>query len=68
MDKFKGYKTVAFNVLMGLLVVLGAFLPDAVIPSGEHVETTIATIWAIVEVVGNLILRFKTTTKVFKKR
>ena len=66
----KGYKTIAFNVIMSLVTVIalfnqGAELPDAETVRGglDAVDTAIAAVWGI----GNIILRAVTDTPVFKK-
>lgn len=66
----KGYKTVIFNVIMGLIMMIRALNPDAEVPGDESVnaaidalDVTLTALWGI----GNLILRAITTSPVFKK-
>lgn len=68
MNKMKGFKTVIFNVIMAVIMVIYAFNPDAERPSAEQVSSTIdmvltglAAVWAI----GNVILRAISTAPIF---
>jgi len=66
-----GYKTVIFNVIIGLVLLVRAFSPDADLPTDEEVSSTLDQLLsnadAIIAVVGNLWLRFVTKTPVFTK-
>lgn len=55
----KGWKTIAFNVLSGLILVLQSQGADLWGASPELVATAV--------VIGNFILRFLTTSAVGKK-
>jgi hypothetical protein len=68
-DKIKGWKTVAFNVIMGAIAFIHALNPTAELPNHEMVQavfTNADTLIMGVMAVGNLILRAFTTTPVFK--
>lgn len=64
----KGYKTIVFNVVMALVVLISAFVSDSVLPTGDDVQSAIKTIEMIVMAVGNIWLRFKTNTPIFRSR
>lgn len=66
----KGYRTIVFNVIMTLVMILKMFNPEAEVPTGEEVggavdavEAAIASVWGV----GNVILRAVTTTKIGSK-
>ena len=70
MNALKGFKTIAFNVIM--LVVMGVRLinPEAELPDEAAVEATalsldagLTALWGI----GNVILRAITDSPIFKK-
>jgi len=57
----KGWRTVAFNLVMGVVSIFGITAVDA-----ETVNTAIAgaaAIWTV----GNIVLRAVTNTPIFKK-
>ena len=68
----KGYKTVIFNIIMTVIMVISLWnpseaqnLPDAGTVSG-HIDTLdmlLSAVWGI----GNVVLRAVTTTPIFKK-
>jgi len=67
---FKGYKTVAFNVLMSLVTIITMFNPGSELPDAETVqgginavEAAVVAVWTV----GNLILRAVTDSPIFKK-
>lgn len=65
-----GYKTIIFNLVMALMAVVAKLYPELILPSEEDITTilnAIEAIWGSVLIVGNIILRFKTSTKIFKK-
>ena len=66
----KGYKTIIFNAVMGLIMLVRAVMPDVVLPDEAEVNSTLDSLLAnadaIITVIGNLWLRFVTTTPVFK--
>lgn len=67
----KGYKTVIFNIIMGLIMMVRAMNPDAEVPGDEVVTSAIDALdvaLTMVWSVGNLILRAVTTSPIFKKR
>jgi hypothetical protein len=64
----KGYKTVAFNVIMGIIALLAVLNPEADLPDGalvsaglDNVEAAFVAVWTV----GNLILRAITSSKIF---
>jgi hypothetical protein len=66
---FKGYKTVAFNLIMTVLMMISLWLPEADLPEAnvisqmlEGAEATLTTIWGV----GNMILRAITDSPIFK--
>jgi len=66
----KGYRTVAFNVIMTIVAVITLWNPEAAVPSAEDVtagidavEGAVVAAWGI----GNAILRAITTTPIFNK-
>ena len=59
MNKIKGWKTIIFNLLTGLLLIVDKAGEGLGIPPGI-IETIL--------VVGNLILRFFTTTPIMKSK
>lgn len=67
---FTGYKTIIFNFIMALIAIVGKLYPELILPSEEDITTilnAIEAMWGSVLIVGNIILRFKTSTKIFKK-
>ena len=65
----KGYKTIAFNILMSVIAIVSLWNPDAELPDAATVqsgldatETAIVSVWGI----GNLILRAVTNSPIFK--
>lgn len=70
LETVKGYKTVAFNVIVGLLLVWRAVRPADEIPSSEQVSTLLDSLYASLDaimVVGNLVLRAMTNTAIGRK-
>ena len=70
LETVKGYKTVAFNVIIGLLLVWRAVRPADEIPSSEQVSALLDSLYASLDailVVGNLVLRAMTNTAVGRK-
>lgn len=66
----KGYRTIAFNVLMALIAILTALYPQAIFPEAVAVEEIIEVVFAAVAGVtgiGNVLLRAVTNTPVGKK-
>ena len=68
----KGYKTIAFNALMGVIAALGYWLPESAetLPGEAEVSQTLDMFWEAwtsIEVVGNMILRKITSTPMFKR-
>ena len=56
----KGWKTIAFNILTGILLVVSS--------QGEDVWGLSTEIVAFATVIGNFVLRFLTTTAVGKTK
>lgn len=70
LETVKGYKTIAFNVIVGLLLVWRAVRPADEIPSSEQVSALLDSLYASLDailVVGNLVLRAMTNTSVGRK-
>jgi len=66
----KGYKTIVFNVIMAALAALRILAPESVLPSDVDVNAALDAVdaaLAAVLVIGNLILRAFTSTKIGKK-
>ena len=66
----KGYRTIIFNVIMSLFMLITLWSPEADLPSGEEVkgaleqlDLALAFFWGL----GNIILRAITDTAIFKK-
>ena len=66
----KGYKTVAFNVVMTVIALVAVFNPGAELPDAAAVQATVdlvdagfMSLWGIV----NLILRGITDSPIFNK-
>lgn len=70
LETVKGYKTVAFNVIVGLLLVWRAVRPADEIPSSEQVSALLDSLYASLDailVVGNMVLRAVTNTAIGRK-
>jgi len=67
-DKIKGYKTLAFNAIMGALLLWKMLKPDAPVPEGAESMVTILldNMEEVITVIGNILLRLKTNTAVGK--
>jgi hypothetical protein len=68
---FSGYKTVVFNVIMGLIALVKALNPDAVLPGEEEVNQgidgfllSLGLVWGV----GGVILRAITSSPIFRKK
>lgn len=66
----KGFRTVLFNAVMAVVMIVKAINPDAELPdevavtaSIDAVELAIGLVWSI----GNLFLRAITDSPIFKK-
>lgn len=70
LENLKGYRTVLFNVIVGLLLVWRAVAPGDEIPSESQVSTLLDSLYASLDailVVGNIVLRKFTDTPVGRK-
>lgn len=70
MTTLKGYRTLIFNLAMGVLLAIRGFYPDAELPDAPAVEAAIGAFLDSLEVLivlGNVILRALTTTPIGKK-
>jgi len=70
MTAFKGYRTLIFNAIMALLLVIRGVYPEAELPDETAVNSLIDGVFASLDailVVGNLILRAFTTTPIGKQ-
>lgn len=66
----KGYRTIIFNLIMAAIAALRVVSPESVLPSDADVNTALTVIdsaLTAVTVIGNLILRAITNTKIGKK-
>jgi hypothetical protein len=66
----KGYKTVVFNILIGLVMVWKAVSPESELPTPEMLNGLLDTLYASLEailVVGNIVLRAVTNTAIGRK-
>lgn len=69
-ETVKGYKTVVFNVLIGLVMVWKAVSPESELPTPELLNGLLDSLYASLEailVVGNIVLRAVTNTSVGRK-
>ena len=70
LELVKGYKTVVFNVLIGLLMVWKAVSPESELPTPDMLNGLLDSLYASLEailVVGNIVLRAVTNTAVGRK-
>ena len=70
LELVKGYKTVVFNVLLGLVMVWKAVSPESELPTPEMLNGLLDTLYASLEailVVGNIVLRAVTNTAIGRK-
>jgi hypothetical protein len=70
LELVKGYKTVIFNVLIGLVMVWKAVSPESELPTPEMLSGLLDTLYASLEailVVGNIVLRAVTDTAIGRK-
>lgn len=58
----KGYRTIGFNILMAVIPVLELYKEDLGLTPKQHAFVVLFLI------IGNIILRFKTDTRVFHRR
>jgi hypothetical protein len=66
----KGYRTIIFNVIMAGLAALRILSPESILPSDVDVNAALTAVdeaIAAVLVIGNLILRAFTDSKIGKK-
>jgi len=70
LEKIKGFKTIAFNIIMSVIMMLTLWSPESDLPTGDQVqgaltglEEALTLIWGV----GNLILRAVTNSSIFKK-
>lgn len=69
-ETVKGYKTVIFNVLIGLLMVWKAVSPESELPTPDMLNGLLDSLYASLDailVVGNIVLRAVTNTSVGRK-
>lgn len=69
-ETVKGYKTVVFNVLIGLVMVWKAVSPESELPTPELLNGLLDSLYASLDailVVGNIVLRAVTNTAVGRK-
>ncbi len=70
LETVKGYKTVVFNVLMGLIMVWKAVSPESELPAPEAISGLLDSLYASLDsilVVGNIVLRAVTNTAIGRK-
>ena len=70
LTNLKGYRTIIFNLMMTLFMIISIWNPAAELPNQQdvmvgfdQVEAAIAFIWGL----GNMILRAITDTPIFTK-
>lgn len=69
-DSLKGYRTVIFNVIVGLLMVWRAVAPGDEVPTEGMINTLIDSLFNALDaflVVGNIVLRKLTDTPLGRK-
>ena len=69
LDKIKGYKTLAFNIVMALLLVWRSVRPTDQIPDEATATSILDSLFNSLDaltVIGNIFLRFRTTTPIGK--
>lgn len=70
LERIKGYKTVVFNVLVGLLLVWKAVSPESELPSQDMLSQLVDSLYGALDailVVGNIVLRAVTDTTIGRK-
>ena len=70
LETVKGYKTVIFNVLIGLVMVWKAVSPESELPTPELLSGLLDSLYASLDsilVVGNIVLRAVTNTAIGRK-
>jgi hypothetical protein len=70
LDKLKGFKTIAFNVLMGATMLIRFFNPETQVPDVEEVTAAVDAVGASLTAIwgfGNMWLRAITDSPIFKK-
>ena len=70
MKDLKGFKTIAFNVLMLVIMGVRVINPEAELPDAEAVESTVISVDAALTALWgfvNIILRSVTDSPIFKK-
>ena len=70
MKAMKGFKTIAFNVVMGAIVLVRILNPEAELPTDVDVEAAVSTLDAAIATVwsfGNMFLRAVTDSPIFRK-
>jgi len=68
-EKLKGWRTIVFNVIVGLLPLL-IDLTGYLSGFGWSIifsDPQIAALWGAAMTLGNIVLRFLTSTDIFKK-
>lgn len=66
----KGFRTVIFNIVMVIVMVIKAVYPESELPDEETVASTVDAVEVAIGMVwstGNLILRAVTDSPIFKK-
>ena len=67
----QGYRTIVFNAIMAVLILVRSAWPDLVVPTESDVNaflSAVDSIFAAIMVIGNLVLRFVTKTPVGQKQ
>ncbi len=70
MNALKGFKTIAFNVIMVVVMGVRVINPEAELPDEAAVEATVMSLDAALTAVwgiGNIILRAITDSPIFSK-
>ena len=69
-SSLKGFKTIAFNVLMTIVMAVRVLNPEAELPDEAAVQATVNVVDAAITAawgIGNIILRAITDSPIFKK-
>lgn len=69
-EMVKGYRTIIFNVLIGLFMVWKAVSPESELPTPDMLNGLLDSLYASLDsilVVGNIVLRAVTNTSVGRK-
>lgn len=70
LELIKGYKTIAFNTVMTIVMLVRVLSPESELPDAasvqagiDSIDATLTALWGI----GNMVLRAITDSPIFKK-